>query len=81
MPISYKKTVAVLEGVCTVEEAETLWEWLRNNPGGKINLKACEHIHTSILQVLMASGAKISALPADPWLTGLVECVLPEKAC
>ena len=81
MPIIYKKTVAVLEGVCTVEEAEILWEWLRNNPAGKLNLKACEHFHTAIFQVLMACGARVSVPPADSWLSGLLEGVLPEKAC
>lgn len=65
MPILLKKTVAVMDGICNIEEAENLLEWLLEHPNGKINLKNCEHMHTSILQVIMASGASISAAPEN----------------
>ncbi len=63
MPIVYLKTVARLEGECGVEEAEGLFEWLHENPRGKINLKACEHLHSAIIQVLMALRPCVSACP------------------
>jgi len=66
MPVNYRKTVAVLEGVCTVEEAEGLLEWLSQHPRGKVKLKRCEHLHSAILQVLMAIKPPISAPPDDP---------------
>ncbi len=66
MPVSYKKTVAVLEGICSVEEAEGLLEWLVQHPRGKVNLKHCEHLHSAVLQVLMALRPTLSAPPADP---------------
>ncbi len=63
MPIEFKKTVAVCNGVCSIEEAETLLGWLLENPKGKVNLKSCEQLHTAIVQVLMASKVAFSALP------------------
>ncbi len=63
MPIIYKKTVAVLEGVCEIEEAETLLSWLLEHPKGKLNLKRLEHPHTALLQVLMALRPDVSVFP------------------
>ena len=63
MPIAFKKTVAVCESFCTIEEAESLLTWLLDTPKGKINLKKCTGMHTAIYQVLMAFKPNISALP------------------
>ncbi len=74
--MTYKKTVAVLEGVCTVEEAESLLGWLQEHPKGKVNLKKCEHLHAAVLQVLMAAGPDVSVWPEDPGLQGWIETAL-----
>lgn len=63
MSIEYKKTVAIIEGDCSVEDAETLLEWILVNPKGKINLKQCEQMHTAVLQVLMAIKPSVSVWP------------------
>lgn len=63
MPIKYKKTVAVLEGHCAIEEAETLLAWLLEHPKGKLNLKRLEHPHTAVLQVMMALHPEVSSSP------------------
>ncbi len=76
MPVKLKKTVAALEGVCGVEEAETLLGWLTEHPNGKVNLKRCEHLHTAVLQVLMAVGPRVSAWPQDPFLEELLRSSL-----
>jgi len=65
MPITYKKTVALLEGHCEIEEAENLLAWLLDHPKGKVNLKNILHPHTAVLQVLMALKPDISAGPVD----------------
>ncbi len=79
MPVTYKKTVVVLESVCTVEEAESLLGWLQEHPKGKVNLKKCEHLHAALLQVLMATGAHVSAWPEDPGLRVWMETALAGK--
>ncbi len=63
MPVTYLKTVARLEGACDVEEAEGLLEWLQEHPKGKLNLKECEHLHSAVLQVLLALRPCISSCP------------------
>ena len=65
MPITYKENVAMLQGHCEIEEAETLLTWLFEHPQGEIDLKQVEHIHAAILQVLMALKPVISAWPDD----------------
>jgi len=76
MPISYKKTVAIFDGVCAVEDAETLWNWLLEHPKGKVNLKNCTHIHSAIFQVLMKAQPIPSSLPEDEVLSAWVSPVL-----
>jgi len=66
MPVRFKKTVAVLDGICTVEESEQLLEWLGQHPKGKVNLKQCAHLHSAVLQVLMAVKPELSSPPSDP---------------
>ena len=68
MPVKLGKTVATLEGLCAVEEAEPLLAWLREHPRGKVNLARLAHPHTAVLQVLMALRPRVSAPPKDPAL-------------
>jgi len=72
MPIAYKKTVAVFDGVCAVEDAETLCNWLEEHPKGKLNLKECTHLHSAIFEVLMKMQPTASALPKDEALAAWV---------
>lgn len=69
MPVTCKTMIAVFEGVCTIEEAETLKEWMEGRRVVLLDLADAEHIHTSIVQVLLASdGVRITGHPADPLL-------------
>lgn len=66
MPIEFMRNVVSLKGVCTVEEAEPLLEWLQDQQRAKVKLKECTHIHTAVLQVLMAAKAMVTLPPEDP---------------
>ncbi|CAK0767440.1 conserved hypothetical protein [Gammaproteobacteria bacterium] len=66
MPIQFRKNLAVLDDLCTVEEAEGLLQWLQSHTKAKVNLKDCKHLHTAVLQVLMAVHPPITAWPEDP---------------
>jgi hypothetical protein len=74
---------AVLEGVVTVEEAEPLADWLRRTSAPRVNLRKCTHLHTAVLQCLLAAGVTISVPPADPflrtWVLPLVERSSPAE--
>jgi len=76
VPISYKKTVAMLEGHCDIEEAEGLLSWLLEHPKGKLNLKNLQHPHTAVLQVALALKPDISAAPADESVSNWIMWVL-----
>ncbi|MBB5944172.1 MULTISPECIES: hypothetical protein [Xanthomonas] len=68
MPIAYRKRSATLAGVVSVEDAETLLAWLQANRNAKLNCADCEHLHTAVLQALMATQAGVSAWPKDSQL-------------
>ena len=80
MPIKYKKRQVTFQGLVSVEEAESLLEWLQENPTAKVDLSACTHVHPANLQVLLAAKARISAWPVDGNLAGLLKTVFnPDK--
>jgi len=84
MPLRFTKTSVVFEEFCAVEEALPLLEFLQANPGARANLRACTHMHTAVLQVLMALGPKVAALPTEAflqrWLTPLLAPLLVKGA-
>ncbi|OLP61801.1 hypothetical protein BJF93_19090 [Xaviernesmea oryzae] len=66
MAMRFTKTKAILSGVCTVEEAERLFEWLTTNPKGELQLGEVTHLHTAALQAIAASANRITKMPDDP---------------
>jgi hypothetical protein len=68
MTVRYLKKHAALEGVVTVEEAEGLLQWLRQQTSPAVHLGKCSHLHGAALQVLLALKPRLVAQPADPWL-------------
>ncbi|MBF0335898.1 MAG: hypothetical protein HQL40_20035 [Alphaproteobacteria bacterium] len=68
MPIRYEKTTAHFEGACLPDEALALIEWLNVRKSPKVDLRACEHLHAALLQVLLAARPRIVEPPADPFL-------------
>ncbi len=66
MPIRFEEDRAVLEEVCTVEEAEPLLDWLRGADDARsVDLSACSHAHTAVIQVLLAAKPRVAAPPKD----------------
>jgi hypothetical protein len=65
--------VIVLEGACRVEDAEPLLGWLQADRGLIVDLTGAEHLHTSVLQVLMAVRPALIGTVRDAfireWLT------------
>ena len=76
MGIRYLKKHAALEGAVSAEDAEALVAWLRTAQlAGKpaaVHLGRCEHLHSAVLQVLLALKPKVAAPPADRWLAGVL---------
>ncbi len=76
MAIEFRKNLALLRDVVSVEEAEGLLEWLQKRPAAKVDLSACVHLHPANLQVLMAARVSIYAWPTDAALTRWIESAL-----
>ena len=72
MTIRYLRKYAALEGNVAVDDAETLGQWLREQPAPAVHLGKCEHVHGSVLQVLLAWQPRVTVPPADPWLAGVL---------
>lgn len=72
MAVDYLKRSVRLSGVVTVEDAEPLLLWLKENPRGKVNLMPCSHLHTAVLQALLVGRATVSAWPTAPDLHALL---------
>jgi hypothetical protein len=57
-----------LDGICTIEDAETLLQHLLTAPGVTVDWRSCEQAHTAVIQVLMASQAILRGPPAGDFL-------------
>ena len=68
MPLRLTDRTATLAGTVTVDETEQLAAWLRSAVRPRVNLRACTHLHTSALQVLLVAAPEVSSAPQDPFL-------------
>ena len=66
------RTIA-LEGLCPVEEAETLRALLLATPVAEIDWRGCEHAHAAVIQVLLASQKAPRGRPKSLFLEKLFE--------
>jgi hypothetical protein len=79
MPVIIRKTTASLQGVCTVEDAEPLLQWLLAHPGGKVQTKDCVNLHSAVLQTLLVGRAQCLGRPADANLCAWLDAALPHR--
>lgn len=69
-----------LEGNCPMEDAEVLLWHLLESPGATVDWRACERLHTAVVQVLLASGAPLLGPPAGAFLRHWLEPILLASA-
>jgi hypothetical protein len=79
MPVNNYEQEITLVGECTAEEADLLLGYLLEQPDKKVNLKDCEHMHCSLMQVLMAANANIN-MPSNERLAWLLKSALAIKS-
>jgi len=58
----------VIEGHSPVEDAESLLERLHAHAGAAVDCSGCASMHTAVLQVLMATGAKLTEACGDDFV-------------
>lgn len=71
MPVNLQQNgesvLLLLEGVVSAEETDEVVGYLKGTPGIRLDLSACEHLHTAVLQAIVVLRPDIAALPADPF--------------
>lgn len=73
MPIRYLKKHAALEDIVTVEDADALLAWLKNQPKPAVNLTKSKHLHAAVLQVLLAVRPHIVGEVPDKWMARVLQ--------
>ncbi|SEI63935.1 hypothetical protein SAMN05421831_10645 [Allopseudospirillum japonicum] len=64
MAIRYTPECVYIEALASVEDAETLLDWLLQHPQAKLDISACQHLHAAVLQVILAAQTPV-ILPKD----------------
>ena len=65
MAIHIDDNIISIEGHCPIEEAEPLFETLRGIEDPIFDLSGAKTLHTSIVQLVLASSGKVRGLPSD----------------
>ena len=60
--------IIVLESVCPVEDAEPLLQLLQATPEAKCDWTRCTHLHSAVVQVLVAARPTLIGPCADGWI-------------
>jgi hypothetical protein len=68
MPLNFTEDTVTADGAAIVEDALTLLEFLQSHANAKVDLGSCTHLHTAVLQVLLAATPEIVALPREAFL-------------
>jgi hypothetical protein len=69
----------VLEGVCSVEDAEPLLQLLQTTPAAELDWRACRQLHTAVLQLVLASDRAPIGPCGDPWIAQWLAPKLPQN--
>jgi len=69
MSVRLDGTIVHLEGVCGVEEAETLAAQLDETGAWQVDLSGCAHLHGAVVQALLAFRPKLTENPAEDAFT------------
>jgi hypothetical protein len=58
----------ILDGNCPVEDAEPLLQMLQATPAARLDWSRCGHLHTAVLQVILAARAAPTGPCGDSWV-------------
>jgi hypothetical protein len=57
----------ILNGDCSVEDAEPLLQMLQATPSAAVDWAPCRQMHTAVLQVILAAGIVPAGPCGDTW--------------
>jgi hypothetical protein len=58
----------LLDGICPVEDAEELLQMLQTTPAARLDWTRCTHLHTAVLQVILAARIGPAGPCGDSWV-------------
>ncbi len=58
----------VLTDACMVEDAEPLLQLLQETPHAACDWRQCGHLHTAVVQVILAARPALIGPCGDPWI-------------
>jgi hypothetical protein len=79
MPLVFTGTRVRFEDVCAVDDALPLLDFFKANAAAEVDLSACTHLHTALLQLLLVARPKVSAPPDDATLARWVVPLLCDE--
>jgi hypothetical protein len=69
MPHIFGEDAVRIDGVCAVDEAMPLLEFLQTHREARIDMRTCTHLHSAALQVLMVVAIRVAVLPEEEFLS------------
>ena len=72
--------VIELSGPCGAEDAEVLQQHLLAMPGASVEWWDCEHLHSAVVQVLLAGAPLMHGAPKNEFLTTHIAPLLRRSA-
>jgi hypothetical protein len=70
--------IVILEGACGVEDAQPLLQLLQVTTPPAVDWTTCSHLHTAVVQVLLASGIAPKGPCGDSWVREWLAPELPQ---
>lgn len=69
-----------LDGVCPIEDAEKLQQYLLANPEAVVDWRACAGAHTAVIQILLAAKPPLRGPARSDFLRSHVEPLIETPA-
>jgi hypothetical protein len=80
MSVRIERDVIYLEGDCGVEDAEPLASALDGGIDRRVNVLLCRHLHSAVVQALLAFRCSLEGEPPEGFLTRFVLPALAEAS-
>jgi hypothetical protein len=65
-----------LQGICPIEDAESLLQCLLAAPGAVVDWSGCDAAHTAVIQILLAAKPSLRGPPRGAFLCDVVAPLL-----
>jgi hypothetical protein len=79
LDISGVEAVICIRGVVPPDEADELLALLRAHPEAVVDLSGVEHLHTALVQLLLAAHVAVAAWPKDDFWRRCLEGTTQEE--